>query len=185
MRAGRTLALSVALFSSIGAPPGHADFEILLREGETVIAYSYHVEGDKLIAHQPAGSIEINFARVVNVRDRGNDRPVDPAASRREPKPAGAVEVAPTISAAPPYSPILTPSDARVRERELTRAIIVAYRDLLFAENRGETAADVERRRAHIAELEAERSSARKVIDGHWDPTGTDSKIPETSPVGR
>jgi hypothetical protein len=100
-------------------------------------------------------------------------------------KPASAEEVARTNSAVWPYSPILTPSDARVRERELTRAIILAHRDLLFAENRGEAKADIELRRGHIAELEAERSSVRKVIEGHWDPTGPGSKIPETSPIDR
>ncbi len=50
---------------------------------------------------------------------------------------------------------------------ELTRVIILAHRDPLFAENRGEVKADIERRKADIATLEAERASVRKVVDGH------------------
>ena len=50
---------------------------------------------------------------------------------------------------------------------ELTRIIILAHRDPLFAEHRGEVKADIERRKADIATLEAERASVRKVVDGH------------------
>jgi hypothetical protein len=62
------------------------------------------------------------------------------------------------------------PDRKRRRSRtraELTRVIILAHRNPLFAENRGEVKADIERRKAAIATFEAERTSVRKVVDGH------------------
>jgi hypothetical protein len=143
------------------AAPAFADYELSLREGGTMTVQSYRIERDKLIAYKPSGNVEILFSRVVNVRDLGvTDVPAAPA------KPAHA-EAPPPSSAVAPGSPILTQADATARESELTRAIIIAHRDLLFAENRGEAKSAIEKRKSEIARLEAERASVRKVLGGH------------------
>jgi hypothetical protein len=143
------------------AATAHADFEILLREGGTMIVRSYRIENDKLIAYKPSGTVEILFSRVVNVRALGAD---DLAPARAKPAP---VEAAAPSAPPAPRSPVLTQADASARESELTRAIIIAHRDLLFAENRGEAKAAIDKRKTEITRLEAERASVRKVLNGH------------------
>jgi hypothetical protein len=143
------------------AAPAFADYELSLREGGTMTVHSYRIEGDKMIAYKPSGSVEILFSRVVNVRDLGvTDVPAAPA------KPAHA-EAPPASSAVAPSSSFLTQADATARESELTRAIIIARRDLLFAENRGEAKGAIEKRKSEIARLEAERALVHKVLGGH------------------
>jgi hypothetical protein len=143
----------------LAAAPAHADFEILLREGGTMIVRSYRIENDKLIAYKPSGTIEILFSRVVNVRDLAADGVSAPA----KPRPAEAPRPEPLA----PGQSVVTQADASARESELTRSIIVAHRDLLFAENRGESKDAIAKRKNEIARLEAERASARKVLRGH------------------
>ena len=145
----------------MGAATAQADFEILLREGGTMIVRSYRIENNKLIAYKPSGTVEILFSRVVNVRALGAD---DLAPAPAKPAP---VEAAAPPDPPAPRSPVLTQADARARESELTRAIIVAHRDLVFADNRGEAKAAIDKRKNEITRLEAERASVRKVLNGH------------------
>jgi hypothetical protein len=145
----------------MGAATARADFEILLREGGTMIVRSYRIENDKLIAYKPSGTVEILFSRVVNVRALGADD-LAPAPAKSAPVEAAAPPAPPA-----PRSPVLTQADATARESELTRAIIVAHRDLVFADNRGEAKAAIDKRKNEITRLEAERASVRKVLNGH------------------
>lgn len=145
-----------ALLLPLAAPAARADFAISLREGTTVVAKSYRVEGDQVIAYTVSGEVRIDGSRVVNIRDRGTAGPPVPAAPE-----AAAPASEKTPSLAPPTSPFLTVSEARARDRELVRALILANRDLLFAENRGESPRELERRRAEIKKLETERRRVR------------------------
>ena len=126
-----------------------------------MIVRSYRIENDKLIAYKPSGTVEILFSRVVNVRDLGAD---DLAPAPAKPAP---VEAAASPAPPAPRSPVLTQADASARESEFTRAIIVAHRDLLFAENRSEVKTAIDKRKNEITRLEAERASVRKVLNGH------------------
>ncbi|MBI2964194.1 MAG: hypothetical protein HYY35_10605 [Deltaproteobacteria bacterium] len=148
----RSLLAAAVAWLIVSTPAAHADFEISLREGQTVIAKSYRFEGDKLIAYQPAGEVQIDRARIVNIRDRGADPPPHPA---RAPRAVDAPARAPqTVSADAKAA-----TDPEARERQLSRAIILAYRDLMFAQNRGESKEEIEKRKAEIKKLEAERAS--------------------------
>jgi len=149
------------VLACMGAVTARADFEILLREGGTMIVRSYRIDNDKLIAYKPSGTVEILFSRVVNVRALGAD---DVAAAPAKPATVAAPQTAPPLA---PRSPVLTQADASARESELTRDIIVAHRDLVFAENRGEAKAAIDKRKNEITRLEAERASVRKVLGGH------------------
>lgn len=159
----RTVLLCATVLFSLVASAARADFEISLREGGTVLAQSYRIEGDKIVAHKPSGDLEIDRARVVNIRDRGAD---GPAAAAKPPAVDAPARLAPATRALvlPPSSSTVTPQDASAREGEITRAIILANRDLLFAQNRGEGKQDLDRRRAEIKKLEAERASVRKLL---------------------
>jgi hypothetical protein len=162
----RVGAFACGVLACIGAATARADFEILLREGGTMIVRSYRIENDKLIAYKPSGTVEILFSRVVNVRALGADDLAPAPAKSASAKPAPVEAAAPSAPPAP-RSPILTQADASARESELTRAIIIAHRDLVFAENRGETKTAIDKRKNEITRLEAERASVRKVLNGH------------------
>ncbi len=137
----------------------HADFEISLREGQTVIVQSYRFEGDKLIAYQPAGEVQIDRARIVNIRDRGAAPLTQPA---REARTAAAPAESPKTTSAPAPASATAALDPEARERRLSRAIILGYRDLMFAQNRGENKEDLAKRKADVEKLEAERATLRK-----------------------
>lgn len=152
----RLLFAAAAVWFVFPAVFARSDFEISLREGGTVLAQSYRIEGDKLVAYKPSGEVQIDRARVVNIRDRGANPVIRPARAaapaEASPKEAGA-----TVATA------ATPSQAAVdpaaRERELSRAVIIGYRDLMFARNRGENKEEIEKRKAEIKKLETERAS--------------------------
>ena len=158
MNARRTLAWT-GVAALIGVGVARADFEVLLREGGTMIVQSYEVSGDKLVAYRGAGKVEFALSRVMNVRDRA----IDQAAEAEARRPAPAHEPPHWAPPAPRAAvSIVTSADARAREAELSRAIALAYRDLHFAEYRHDAKDTIEKRKAEIAKLEAERSSLKK-----------------------
>ena len=160
------LLIAAALCGSLVAGLARADSEITLREGGTLVAKSYRIDGDAIVVYRAAGEIRLQRSRVTNIRDLG----ATPAAAR-ERRPAAPAIVPPDAAASPmpaaPSHSIVTTEDAAARDREVARASILAHRALLFAENRGEGAKEIERRKAAIAELETERASLRKRLEAH------------------
>jgi hypothetical protein len=142
----RTALAAFVLAASLGAGAARADFQIMLREGATIVVESYRVEGGKLIGYRPSGTVEVAFSRVVNVKDLG---------SAQQPEAAHAPQ-------APREMPAAAHDPASDRQRELDRAIIIAYRDLATAQYRGDSKESIERRKAEIARLEAQRSGSRE-----------------------
>lgn len=162
MTRGRPI-LCAALLLSLSVTAARADFAISLREGTTVIAKSYRIDGDKVVAYTVSGEVRLEISRVVNIRDRGADGPTaKPAASAQS-----LDRAEPPRATAPTTSPFLTFDEARARDRALARALIIANRDLLFAENRGEGKEELDKRRAEIKKLEIERGAVRKVLGPH------------------
>jgi hypothetical protein len=153
--------LYAALLPALAVTVARADFAISLREGTTVIAKSYRIDGDKIVAYTVSGEVQLESSRVVNIRNRGPDGPAAPTAPAAAVRRAGTAE---RSRAAVPTSPFLTFDEAQARDRDLARALIIAHRDLLFAENRGEGKEELDKRRAEIKKLETERGSVRKVL---------------------
>jgi hypothetical protein len=157
---GRAI-LWAALLLPLAARGASADFSISLREGTTVIAKSYRIDGDKVVAYTVSGEVRIESSRVMNIRDRGTAGPTEAAEPAAGPTPRPAATPRLGVD---PQSPFLTVDEARTRDRELARALILAHRDLLFAENRGESQAELDRRRTEIEKLDSERSRVRAVL---------------------
>jgi len=156
------IALAAGVLTLFGGGTARADFEILLRDGGNMIVDKYEVSGEKLVAYKGTGKVEFPLSQVVNVRDRG----IDEAAAAEAQKPVKRAEPPQWAPVAPrPASSTLTPEDARARDGELSRAIAIAYRDLRFAEYRGEAKDALQKRKEDIAKLEAERSSLKKLVD--------------------
>ena len=153
-----------ALLLPLSVTVARADFAISLREGTTVIAKSYRIDGDKVVAYTVSGEVQLESARVVNIRDRGAD---GPNATTKPTASAKSLHGAETPRATAPTSPFLTFDEARARDRELARALIIANRDLLFAENRGEGKKELDKRRSEIKKLEIERGAVGKVLGPH------------------
>ena len=158
MRAAQIV--TCGLLGLLAAVPAHADFEISLREGGTMIVKSYQIDGDKLVAYRASGTVEIAFSRVVNVRDLR----FDAAAAPRSTAPQASAPSLPASTASSPA--MLSQDDAGKRDDELTRAIILARRDLSAAQYRGDAKDAIGRRKAQIARLEAERAAVHKVVVG-------------------
>jgi hypothetical protein len=162
---GRAIFWAVLLLLlTLSVPGARADFAISLREGTTVIAKSYHIEGDKVVAYTVSGEVRIESSRVMNIRDRGSGEPPGAAEPASAAAPRAATTPPPDVES---QSPFLTVDEARARDRELVRSLILANRDLLFARNRGESPAELDRRRMEIKKLESERSRVRAVLDPH------------------
>lgn len=162
MRGGTIL--WAALLPWLCAVGAQADFAISLREGTTVIAKSYRIDGDKVVAYTVSGEVQLDGSRVVNIRDRGPDGPIPPAQPAAGARRAEALDPSHVTA---PTSPFLTFDEAQARDRDLARALIIAHRDLLFAENRGEGKEELDKRREEIKKLETERGSVRKVLGLH------------------
>jgi hypothetical protein len=161
MMRGRAI-LWPTLLLPLSVTVARADFAISLREGTTVIAKSYRIDGDKVVAYTVSGEVQLESSRVVNIRDRGADGPN--AAAKPTPL-AKSLHGAETPRATTPTtSAFLTFDEARARDRELALALIIANRDLLFAENRGEGKEELDKRRAEIKKLEIERGAVGKVL---------------------
>jgi hypothetical protein len=164
MNPRRAIAAWAGVIALIGVEAARADFEVLLREGGTMIVDSYEVSGDKLVAYRGSGKVEFALSRVMNVRDRA----IDQAAEAEARKPAPSREPPHWMPPAPRSAgSIVTAEDARAREAELSRAIALAYRDLHFAEYRNDPKDALEKRKAEITNLEAERSSLKSKTGGY------------------
>ena len=161
MDARRTLAAWIATVALLGVSAAHADYEILLRDGGTLTVESYEISGDKLVAYRSSGKMEIGLARVMNVRDRAIDHAAEVEAENPA-RPAEPPRWAPPAARA--AVSLVTPDDFRAREAELSRAIALAYRDLQFAQYRHDPKDAIEKRKAEIAKLEAERSSLKNDV---------------------
>lgn len=162
----RRVLIAAAFFGTLFAGVARGDSEITLREGGTLVAKSYRIDGDAIVVYRAAGEIRLQRSRVTNIRELG----VAPVAARQQRTTAPAItppDAAASPMPAPPPHSIVTAEDAAARDREVARASILAYRALLFAENRGDGTAEIQRRKATIAELEAERASLRKRVEAH------------------
>ena len=165
--------LSMALFAGLAAsPPARADFRIVLRDGGVMVAESYQVRGEKLLVYRSTGMVEIDRARVESIREDASEdqaasplraRPEAPADSPRQ----ASVGHGPAAAAGAAPSAAVSPEDTSAGERQLTRQIILANRDLLFAENRGEDKAAIEKRKKEITRLEGERKELHKQTTSH------------------
>jgi Tfp pilus assembly protein PilX len=144
----------------LAAPHARADFEITLRDGKTLFARSWWIEKDKIIATRGAGTIELDRGRVVNIRDLGADK-----AARRPAPPPSSPRTA--VRGEAPGVVSVEVEAMQARERELTRALILAHRDLLFAENRGDSPDALAKRKADVDKLEAERGALHAKLAAH------------------
>ncbi|MGH7899597.1 MAG: hypothetical protein ACREQQ_16710 [Candidatus Binatia bacterium] len=165
----KRFARSFLLLLAASAPtsPALADFDIVLRDGGKMIADSYQVDGEKLIVYSSNGMLEIERGRIQSVRERASgdrsaaarsDEASGDGAAPRSPIAADTRTAPEPISAAAPVSL----ADTSARERELSRQIIIANRDLLFAHNRGDDAESIQKRKREIARLENERKELGK-----------------------
>ncbi len=158
MEARRVITVWTGVLALCVATVARADFEVLLREGGTMVVESYEISGDKLVAYRGSGKVEIALSRVMNVRDRA----IDQAAEAEAKRPAPAHEPPHWAPPAPRSAvSIVTSEDAKAREAELSRAIALGYRDLHFAEYRHDPKDAIEKRKAEISKLEAERSALK------------------------
>jgi hypothetical protein len=159
MNVRQTIAAWTGVITLFAVGAARADFEVLLRDGGTMIVQSYQISDDKLVAYRSSGKVEIALSRVMNVRDLAIDQ--DAEAEAHEPAPSREpphwTPPAPRAAVS-----IVTPEDARARDAELSRAIALGYRELHFAEYRHDAKDAIEKRKAEIAKLEAERNSLKK-----------------------
>jgi hypothetical protein len=153
------LALAATLgLAAAAAREARADFLLELANGSTLTAESYVESGGKLVVYRRSGEVEIDRASVTAIRDVGEtaDTPAFPLVAQptigEPPQPVDPPAPAPALA-----------RETEARKRELTRKVIFAHRDLLFARNRGDDAKSLEQRRKGIEALEKERATFREV----------------------
>jgi hypothetical protein len=170
-RAGRILVVLAASGASVGTV--RADFVIELSTGGTIVAESYVEDGAKLRVHRFSGELQVDRAQVKAIRERrgqpeeAGELPPPPAAAETGVAPVStAAAPAAADPGAPPVPPEVSPlpedrAKLAALEGQLTRDLILANRDLLFARNRGEYERELERRRKEIQAIEKRRREVR------------------------
>ena len=157
MRLRSTLFALLAALGFVGTADAY--FVISFRDGGELRADFVREAGDKLYAFRESGEVEIDRARVRDIReiDPGVKvpSPVPPASAAKSAEPASE----PVASVVP-----ATTDELRDREKKVVRKIILGRRDLLFARLRGESAADLDQRRHELEKLEGERTGIREQI---------------------
>lgn len=154
------LAGGALLFHFSGAR-AEADVDIQLREGGSVVARSYEVRDDKILIYRDTGELELDRSDVVAIHERRVDAGDDGAAASAAPVAASSAPAAANAAAPEPVSNAATADDPSALERSLTRSLILANRDLFFAQNRREDAEAIEKRKDEIKKLERQRDEAR------------------------
>lgn len=157
------LAVALCALSTVAAD---AYVEIELDTGGVVLADSYVEKEGKLILYRPAGELEVELKAVKAIREKAGELPSGEPSS---PPPEPAEPAQPAPPAAPKEEsaevPVPTPApgvDLVKLEAEVTRKLILANRDLLFAQNRGDEKKSIEKRRDEIKRLQKQREDLRK-----------------------
>lgn len=138
--------------------------EIQLDSGQSVLGTAYQTREKTLIVFTPAGTVEIDRAKVRSVEEHGGNLPPEamPAkGAQGAPSPATGRSVMPTRPSATAAD---DEKDPKVRDQALARQLIFLYRDRAMAMNNKDQGA-VDALNAQIAEIETKRYGSSKKSD--------------------